>query len=487
MKSLLFFILYSYSLFSQIQIGNSINGEAMGDNFGHSISLSSDGSKLAIGAIYNSENGTSAGHVRVFQNISGTWVQVGLDIDGVSSSIYSGSSISLSSDGSILAIGAPFVFGSGPFFGQVRVYQNISGVWTQIGSPINGEASFNYFGSSISMSANGNIIAVSAPGNIENGTATAATGNVRIFQNISGVWTQIGSDIYGNLINLGCFKVSLSSNGNIVAISSIEDYGDDSGRGFVRIFQNISGVWTQIGTTLYGEANGNKFGYSISLSSDGTILAVSAKDNSTNLLYSGSVSVYQNISGVWTQIGTTIYGQTEGIYFGSSISMSANGTIIAATSINNLNQTGETKIYKNVSGNWIQVGVTINGENQYDDFGTEVSLSPDGSKLAISAPYNDVNGPSSGHVRVYDLTALLRSDSFILDNFSIYPNPTSTLLNINLQKELVLEKVIIYSVSGQIINTETSKTFNISNLSKGTYFIEVVTDKGKATKTFIKE
>ena len=96
------------------QQGADIDGEASGDQSGHSVSLSSDGSTVAIGAPYSDDNGASfAGHVRVYKNISGTWTQQGSDIDGEAAGDYSGSSVSLSSDGSTVAIGAPFNGGNG--------------------------------------------------------------------------------------------------------------------------------------------------------------------------------------------------------------------------------------------------------------------------------------------------------------------------------------------------------------------------------------
>ena len=39
------------------------------------------GALVAIGAS-NDGNGTNAGHVRIYKNISGTWTQLGSDIDG---------------------------------------------------------------------------------------------------------------------------------------------------------------------------------------------------------------------------------------------------------------------------------------------------------------------------------------------------------------------------------------------------------------------
>ena len=51
---------------SWIQLGNDINGEVSFDNSGSSVSLSSDGNILAIGAPTNNLPGTDSGHVRVY-------------------------------------------------------------------------------------------------------------------------------------------------------------------------------------------------------------------------------------------------------------------------------------------------------------------------------------------------------------------------------------------------------------------------------------
>ena len=52
--------------------------------------MSSDGTRVAIGATVNDGNGTSAGHVRVYAESGGTWTQVGTDIDGEAAYDYSG-------------------------------------------------------------------------------------------------------------------------------------------------------------------------------------------------------------------------------------------------------------------------------------------------------------------------------------------------------------------------------------------------------------
>ena len=89
-----------------VQIGNDIDGEATNDESGRSVSLNADGTVLAIGALYNDENGNNAGHVRVYDwdPVLEVWDQKGLDIDGEATGDQSGYSVSLSADGTILAI-----------------------------------------------------------------------------------------------------------------------------------------------------------------------------------------------------------------------------------------------------------------------------------------------------------------------------------------------------------------------------------------------
>jgi hypothetical protein len=122
-----------------VQMGIDIDGEFAGDYSGHSVSLSSDGKTVAIGAFSNGArgndgNGPDNGHTRVFQwNVgaestpAGAWVQMGVDIDGEAARDYSGHSVSLSSDGKTVAIGALNNDGNGTYIGQTRVFKSNAG------------------------------------------------------------------------------------------------------------------------------------------------------------------------------------------------------------------------------------------------------------------------------------------------------------------------------------------------------------------------
>ena len=105
---------------AQIQLGQDIDGEAVGDWSGASVSLSADGNRVAIGAPNNDGNGDGSGHVRIYVLSGNTWIQVGQDIDGDAGHMV-GESVSLSADGNRVAIGADLV--GKPIGGHVRVYQ----------------------------------------------------------------------------------------------------------------------------------------------------------------------------------------------------------------------------------------------------------------------------------------------------------------------------------------------------------------------------
>jgi hypothetical protein len=75
---------------------------------------------VAIGAPSN--NDTESGHVRIFNFDGSIWTQVGQDIDGEAAGDSSGSSVSLSADGSTVAIGSIRNDGNGADSGHVRVY-----------------------------------------------------------------------------------------------------------------------------------------------------------------------------------------------------------------------------------------------------------------------------------------------------------------------------------------------------------------------------
>ena len=156
---------------SQIQLGSDIDGEAAGDYSGISVALSSNGTRVAIGAPNN-----DAGQARIYDWNGTAWTQLGADIDGEASGDFLGRSVALSSDGTRVAIGAP---GNGDNAGQVRIYDWNGTAWVQLGSDIDGEASGDYSGHSVALSSDGMRVAIGAPDNDGNGNNA---GQVRVYR-----------------------------------------------------------------------------------------------------------------------------------------------------------------------------------------------------------------------------------------------------------------------------------------------------------------
>ena len=391
--------IFAAYLDAALQQGNNIDGEDSGDESGQSVSLSSNGSILAVGAPKNDGAGSKSGHVRVYErNSVGAWTQLGTDIDGEAASDEFGSSVVLSSDGHTLAVGGPINDGSKTEAGHVRIYGYDGSAWAQLGDDINGEASQDDLGRSISLSSDGRVLAIGAP------KQDGVKGYVRIYK-YGSTWTRIG-DIYGeDYGDQSGQSVSLSSNGSIVAVGAPTNRGGGYRSGHVRVYERISdNEWVQLGADIDGEAASDESGSSVALSSDGYTLAVGAPKNDMSATDSGHVRIYGYDGSAWAQIGADIDGEAEDDKSGYSVSLSSNGLILAAGGPGNNTNQGHVRLYKYDGSAWSQLGADINGEVSRDNSGHSVALSGDGLTMAVGAPKNNGNGEISGHVRVYQAT-----------------------------------------------------------------------------------
>ena len=101
---------------------NSLTIGAFCDRSGNSVAISADWNIVAIGAwLNNGINGKDSGHERVFRNVDDDWVQFGSNIDGEAAGDNSGISVSISADGDVVANGAYINNGNGGGSGHVRV------------------------------------------------------------------------------------------------------------------------------------------------------------------------------------------------------------------------------------------------------------------------------------------------------------------------------------------------------------------------------
>ncbi len=222
--------IYTWNGSAWIQKGLNINGEANDDYSGSSISMP-DSYTLAIGAYANDGNGTEAGHVRVYTWKGSAWVQKGMDIDGEALGDWSGRSVSMP-DSNTVAIGAMYNDGNGTDAGHVRIYSWNGSDWQQKGNDIDGDAPNDKFGSFVYM-LDSNTIAISGPSNDANGSDA---GHVRVFKWIYGDWVQYGVDIYGEAPFDYSGNSICMPDSNTIAIGAPFNDGNGSDAGHVRVY-----------------------------------------------------------------------------------------------------------------------------------------------------------------------------------------------------------------------------------------------------------
>lgn len=399
MKKLIFILLIGFTLsstlsLSQVQIGSKIEGENSNDESGRSIDISSDGSRVIIGARANDDGGSNAGHARVYQSFGSFWVQIGDDIDGEAVDDLSGSAVAMSSDGTRVAVGAP---GNNSSTGHVRIFEYSGGTWVQLGSDIDGEATGDESGSAVSLSSDGSRVAIGAPKN------SSSAGHVRVYEYSGGTWSQLGSDIDGEATgDESGSSISLSSDGSRVAIGALLNDGSGGNSGHARIYNYDGSSWSQLGGDIDGEVSGDRLG-SVSLSDDGSRLAVGAYANNGNGVNAGHVKIY-DYAGSWIQIGSDINGEAAGDLSGWAVALSGDGTRVAIGAIANQGNFGQARTFELNTGKWLQLGSDVDGINSADLLGWAVALSGDGNELAVAGFYLNVAKSNAGHVDIYDMS-----------------------------------------------------------------------------------
>ena len=105
--------------------------------------------------------------------------------------------------------------------------------------------------------------------------------------------------------------------------------------------------------------------------------------------------------------------------------------------------------------------------------------------------YFDFNFPIITNVAQTTVSTLSTEEFSFNNNISVYPNPTTDVLHIASQQEI--QKVVIYDLSGRIIQTisgkNTNSTIEISTrkLSAGSYFVQIHTTQDTFVKQVIKK
>jgi len=312
---------------------------------------------------------------------------------------HAGSSVAMSPNSNVTAVG--FKEANSMLTdktGLVRVYKRNDGVTNNTYTPLGqdsmfGRASGDEFGASVSISNDGMRVVVGSR-SFSSSSDMQKNGEVTIFQysNISDSWTQMGSSIQGDAEKdrLG-WSVSMSGDGNRMAVGAPRANG---GTGSVTVYEYNGTEWGLL-ASVNGDENGDRTGFSTSLSNDGSTIAIGAFTSSMEgLANSGRVDIYQIVqqgssdeSPSLVKQGQTIVGSTAGSQLGYSVAISGDGTRVGigsnGYSTSNITRAGLCEVYEFQEQSWSKTGYLI-GEEENEETGLHVAISSSGNHVGCS-------------------------------------------------------------------------------------------------------
>lgn len=429
-----------------------------------------------IVAISNAYTNSGTGSVSIFtytpsgpNNTGNSWSSA-ITINGVSNSNF-GQSISMNYDGTRIAIGAPNI-------GKVYIYDWTGSDWNNYSNVINCpiSTSSNNFGYSVSLSADlGDRVAIGAPGintaciyelknsqwtqtwlhtentitsNITCATSVNSTGNVSVYSQYNNYGFSVALSLYGDFIAIGAPGTDLSSvtssnsnhtgSPNDISYNSVGIDGDDPDMtvvgqlGFVQVYKggltNTQSWLTSnnlVGQTLHGDAGVHKvdftysytngttnywkeawsmprMGFMVDISDDGLRVVAGSPSFSMigtqNALYMGKIELfeYNSITGYWVKSLSPLFGSIKRGCMGHSFKLNSSNDRIIAQDLDDggfsvMDYSGNAWYQNGIRNDWMSSNTPTYG----DTILTSCTIT-NGSLVVSGNPYG------TGEVRFYD-------------------------------------------------------------------------------------
>ena len=457
-------------------------GGALPSHTGQTVAISGDGNTIAIGAPHEASSATgvngnqndngayNGGAVYVYTRNGGTWQhQAYVKASNAGSGDYFGSSVALSADGNTMAVAANWEASNAtgvdgnqadnsiPQAGAVYIFTRSGGTWSQqaylkasnTGNAGDGDVpgDGDQFGTSLTISGDGNTVAVGAI--TEDSGATAINGNqgddaaasagaVYVFARTGAGWVQqayvkaptpvefTNGDLFG-------YSVSLNGDGNMLAVGVYDEGGSSrgingpsdgkrNGSGAAYVFERTGGTWRQQTYLKSSIAEQNdSWGMSIALSTDGSTLALASADEdclATGITppgcvddresdtSAGAVSVFVREGTTWTQQSYLKASNTgSGDWFGLRVALSGDGNALVASAIyeasagrginarqndDSAPESGAVYLFTRSGTQWRQEAyIKASNADAFDQFGGALAMSRDGRTMVVGARGED--------------------------------------------------------------------------------------------------
>jgi hypothetical protein len=235
----------------------------------------------------------------------------------------------------------------------------------------------NHFGEKVCISGDGQRIAATDLGNK----------NVYVFRKSGTSWVQeykVTAEYYGA-------SISLDYEGKTLLIGSPWDTIDQfaqAGAAYVYVRSNTSWSYSSKMNLSVAVLTGyEKFGNSVSLTSDGAFCIIGCPGFSNNGVKCGGAFIFRRDGFNWSQASKLI--PTDGIHgdgFGTAVSISNNGTKAVvgapdATRFSSVN-CGSVYVFKNMLEFWDQEAILYSSDRlNYSKFGAVLAISGDGQRF----------------------------------------------------------------------------------------------------------
>ena len=294
--------------------------------------------------------------------------------------------------------------------------------WAKKGADIASNDSVHLWGSTLSLNADGNILAFGSFGPIP------ISGTVQAYEWDGFAWTRRGQDIVPDSAIISGYSVDLNANGDVLAMTS-----EGFNTLFTRVYDWNGNTWNQRGKDMLPGNSTLILGGTVSLNAQGNVVAI---------------------------------GWSSGL-------------------LNDSTDIGNSQVYGWDGSQWVQYGADIIGEDSADHSGYALSISADGNTLAIGAYGDDDGGPDAGNVRVYTLNPPngIQTANNFSEAIRLYPNPTSLEVMIDLGETHQDIRVTVRNMLGQVISEahkeETRQIMTIIDQAPGIYLVEIKTGTGE--------
>jgi hypothetical protein len=338
--------IFAYNGTSWVKEGSTLlaSDKQSGDQFGQSVSMNSDGTRVIAGAFFEDSGGDASGAAYVFAYNGTSWSQQAKLVGDNQAGDWFGEGVSMSSDGTRVIAGGREAGSYG--IGFAYVFNFSSGSWdtgTKI-SPPSDVVAGDYLGQTVSISGDGTKVLIGAPA--DHVSSLANTGSAYVFTYNGSSWVQevkLTAATPGANAQFGMGGVSMNSDGTKIIVGEYQDYGS---RGAAHIFTYSSGSWDSgLKIVPTSRATGAYFGCGVAINSDGTRVIVGEHENGAG---KGAAYIFDYNSNQIFDSSTQVFTATgSGIIPGSTVQLEgADGTLYSVFNTTTPNAAGTQVTFK---------------------------------------------------------------------------------------------------------------------------------------------